>query len=168
MLELRRLTASDAPAVQDLLEATADYTLRISGHPPTADDAAEILYAAPPGIAAEKKVDLGLFDGPALVAVADVLRGYPAEHHAHIGLLLVRGDRHGHGLGRQLHDHVLDLVRTWPEVGTLRLGVVETNAASAVGFWEALGYEPTGETAPYENGSVRCRVIRYERPVPHA
>ncbi|RLY93830.1 hypothetical protein EAE32_00850 [Kocuria tytonicola] len=36
--EPRRPTAQDAPAVQDLLEATADCTLRISGHPPTADD----------------------------------------------------------------------------------------------------------------------------------
>ncbi len=38
--EPRRPTAQDAPAVQDLLEATADCTLRISGHPPTAGDAA--------------------------------------------------------------------------------------------------------------------------------
>ncbi|RLZ04101.1 N-acetyltransferase, partial [Kocuria tytonicola] len=128
----------------------------------------EILSAAPPGFMGERKVDLGLLDGPVLVGIADVLRGYPAEHCAHIGLLLVRGDRHGRGLGRQLHRHVLDLVQTWPEVSTLRLGVVETNATSAVGFWEALGYTPTGETAPYENGSVRCQVTPYERPVPHA
>ncbi|RUP85189.1 GNAT family N-acetyltransferase [Glutamicibacter protophormiae] len=166
MYELRRLTAADAPAVHDLLESSPGYTLRISGHPPSPDDATEILSAAPPGITGERKVDLGLFDGPVLVGVADVLRGYPAEHQAYIGLLLVRGDRHGHGLGRRLHDHVLELVQTWPEVSTLRLGVVETNAASAVGFWEALGYEPTGETAPYENGAVRCSVVRYERPVP--
>ena len=43
--------------------------------------------------------------------------------------------------------------------------MVETNAASAVGFWGALGYAPTGETAPYENGSVRCQVTLYERSV---
>ena len=48
---------------------------------------------------------------------------------------------------------------------TLRLGIVETNAASAVGFWRALGYEATGETAPYENDEVRSRVPLWERPV---
>lgn len=163
--ELRRLRPEDAPALQALFEATPDYTCRISGHAPLPGDAAEILSALPPGLAREQKYDVGLFRGSALAAMADVIRNFPEEHHAHIGLLLVRQDHQGEGLGRAMHDAVTNLVSGWPEVTTLRLGIVETNAASAVGFWKALGYEPTGETAPYENDEVRSRVTLWERPV---
>ncbi|MCC5672908.1 GNAT family N-acetyltransferase [Kocuria rhizophila] len=163
--ELRRLRPEDAPALQELLEATPGYTRRISGHAPLPGDAAEILSTLPPGLAREQKYDVGLFRGPTLVAMADVIRNFPEVHHAHIGLLLVRQGHQGKSLGRAMHDAVTNLVSDWPEVTTLRLGIVETNAASAVGFWRALGYEPTGETAPYENDEVRSRVTLWERPV---
>ncbi|MCT1735501.1 N-acetyltransferase, partial [Kocuria marina] len=59
--ELRRLRPEDAPALQALLEATPDYTRRISGHAPLPGDAAEILSALPLGLAREQKYDIGLF-----------------------------------------------------------------------------------------------------------
>ena len=163
-MQLRRLGPGDARALQELLDATPDYTRRISGHAPLPDDAATILAALPLGLAQDQKYDVGLFQGPTLVAMADILRNHPRKGCAHIGLLIVRQDHQGHGLGRMMHHAIRALVHDWTEVTTLRLGIVETNAEGAVGFWKALGYEPTGESSPYENGSVSSRVTLWEQP----
>ncbi|MEU8227092.1 hypothetical protein [Kribbella sp. NPDC048915] len=37
------------------------------------------------------KVVLGGFDGPELAALVDLLRGFPHEHTAYVGLLEVHG-----------------------------------------------------------------------------
>ena len=45
----------------------------------------------------------------------------------------------------------------------LRLGIVATNAEVAEPFWTALGYRPTGETAPYSAGDVVSSTAIWER-----
>lgn len=69
------------------------------------------------------------------------------------------------GLGRAMHDAVLDRVRASPEVERLRLGIVATSASVAEPFWRALGYEPTGERKPYRHDHLETAVDLWERPL---
>ncbi len=153
----------------------------------------------PPGLAAEAKVVLRVFesasggqrsggaggDGPPeadgsrpgatggdgsaaaageLVAVVDLLRGYPDAAVAFIGLLQVRGGWQGRGIGRTAYRLVEQYVTAhWPEVRRLRLAVVDTNAEVAAPFWERQGFEVTGETKPYENAAVKSTTRLYEK-----
>jgi len=166
----------DVAALQDLLESVPDYALRITGYPPGPSDGLSALLSVPDGFDPAGKVGLGLWEGERLVAFADVLLGYPSPAVAYIGLLVVRGGEQGRGLGRAMHDAVVERVRVASGrsgVGRsgversrrLRLGIVASNASVAEPFWRALGYEPTGEEKPYRYDHLVSTVALWERPL---
>jgi GNAT superfamily N-acetyltransferase len=160
----RELGPADVDALQGLLESVPDYAERITGYPPGPSDGLSALISVPDGFDPAGKHGWGLWDGSVLVAFADVLIGYPVPTTAFVGLLLVRGDRHGTGLGRAMHDVVVERLRTTaPAVRRLRLGIVRTNAAVAEPFWRRLGYAPTGEEKPYRYDHLSSTVALWER-----
>ncbi|WP_439692690.1 GNAT family N-acetyltransferase [Curtobacterium sp. SP.BCo] len=164
--ELRELGPEDVDALQGLLESVPEYAERITGYPPGPSDGLSALIGVPDGFDPAGKHGWGLWEGADLVAFADVLVGYPVPSTAFVGLLLVRGDRHRQGIGRAVHDAVVERVRaSVPEVGRLRLGIVQTNAAVAEPFWRALGYAPTGEEKPYGYDHLSSTVALWERGV---
>ena len=73
---------------------------------------------------------------------------------AHLGLLQVRGDRQGRGIGRRTRELLLDEVSSWPEIRTLRIAIVATNAPVAEPFRRSLGYVPNGEPKPYRYANL--------------
>ena len=125
----------------------------------------EVLEALPPGLDPRCKLDLGLWseDSGQLLGFADVLHGWPRSRVAHIGLLVVHGAHRGRGIGSQLHDGVVEQAVQWGDVDVLRIGIVATNAAMAEPFWQALGYQPTGETTPYSYGDVNSTTAIWAR-----
>jgi GNAT superfamily N-acetyltransferase len=118
----------------------------------------------PPDLPEDHKVVYGVRDGAdALVGLVDVLRGHPDPETAYVGLLQVRGDRQGEGLGRAAHAALLDVLRDWPEIRTIRLAVVATNREVADPFWRSLGYQPVGDPVPYRYADLETTAQRYER-----
>ncbi|TDO35874.1 acetyltransferase (GNAT) family protein [Kribbella sp. VKM Ac-2527] len=165
-MEIRAIGIDDVGQVQELIESDAGYTERITGYPPGAADAQSLLMGRPEGVAEDAKVVLGVFDGARLVAVADLLRGYPVEGKAFIGLLEMHGEYQGRGVGRAAYGLVERYVGdSWPEVRTLRLAVVDTNAEVAEGFWRRQGFEPTGEEKTYQYDKLVSTVRLYEKKV---
>jgi ribosomal protein S18 acetylase RimI-like enzyme len=163
-LTLRVLEERDVDALQELLESDPGYTERVTGYPPGPSDALSTLLMRPEGLDEESKVVFGGFEGGELVSVLDVLRGYPTRERAFLGLLVVRGDRQGEGLGRMTVEALAGAVaENWPEITRLRLAVVETNAHVAQGFWERLGFEPTGEEKPYRYDRLESTSRLWER-----
>ena len=164
-LEVRRITQGQCAALQRMMESNLEYSRRVGGTELAPEAASEALSALPPGVLNSQKIDLGLWDGQELVAFADVILGWPAESVAHVGLLMTHGARQGGGLGRVMHDAVIDLVGRTPNIQSLRLSIVDTNADLAEPFWAKLGYEPTGESVPYVSGSVESTARIWTRPV---
>lgn len=163
---LRPIAPEEVDAVQELIEADPAYVERVTGLPPGPADAQSLLMIVPPELPPERKTVYGVRDDSgALVGLVDVLRGYPDEATAYVGLLQIRADLQGRGLGRRAHDALLDVVRGWPEIRTVRLAVVETNASVAATFWQALGYRPAGEPVPYRYANLETTAQRYERQV---
>jgi len=148
-----------------MMESNLEYSRRVGGTELAPEAASEALSALPPGVLNSQKVDLGLWDGQELVAFADVILGWPAESVAHVGLLMTHGARQGGGLGRVMHDAVIDLVGRTPNIQSLRLSIVDTNADLAEPFWAKLDYEPTGESVPYVSGSVESTARIWTRSV---
>ncbi|MET9269785.1 GNAT family N-acetyltransferase [Kribbella sp. NPDC003557] len=121
----------------------------------------------PEGLPAESKIVLGAFDDGQLVAVVDLLRGFPNEHTAFIGLLEVHSHHQGRGYGGSTYGLVQRYVEsTWPEVRTMRLAVVDTNAQVATGFWQRQGFQPTGEVRPYRYDKLESSARLYEKQLP--
>ncbi|HEY3556705.1 MAG TPA: GNAT family N-acetyltransferase [Kribbella sp.] len=163
-LALRAIGPGDVDAVQELIESDPAYTERITGYPPGDSDAQSLLMMRPEGLDEESKVVLGAFAADQLVAVVDLLRGFPNESTAFIGLLEVHANQQGRGYGRATYELVQRYVETtWPEVRTMRLAVVDTNAQVAAGFWERQGFEATGEARPYQYDKLESTARLYEK-----
>ncbi|MEV6411858.1 GNAT family N-acetyltransferase [Kribbella sp. NPDC051718] len=164
MTVLREFAPDEVDALQELIESDPGYTERVTGYPPGPADAQGLLMMRPEGLHAEQKKVLGLWDGVQLVAVVDLLRGYPNERTAFIGLLEVHGEHRGKGAGAAAYQGVEEYVgREWSEIRTLRLAVVDTNAAEAQGFWERLGFGQTGEVKPYRYDKLESLTRLYEK-----
>lgn len=161
-LTLRELGAGDEAVLQALLESDPDYTVRVTGYPPGPSDALSLLMVRPESVPESHKVVLGLFDGDELVAVVDLLRGYPESSFVFIGLLLVQGSRQGSGVGAATMSAAERYAGQWPEVRRFRLAVVDTNAA-VLGFWRRMGFEATGETRAYRYDHLESTTRLYER-----
>ncbi len=161
-LTLRELSSGDEDVLQALLESDPDYTVRVTGYPPGPSDALSLLMMRPESVPESHKVVLGLFDGDELVAVVDLLRGYPEPSFVFVGLLLVHGSRQGRGVGAAAMAAVERYAGQWPEARRFRLAVVDTNAA-VLGFWRRMGFEPTGETRPYRYDHLESTTRLYER-----
>lgn len=161
----RDLGEADVETLQRLLASVPEYAERVTGHPPGPSDALSALISVPPDFDPEGKCAIGLWDGCDLVAFADVLLGYPNPEVAFVGLMVVHGDRQGEGLGRRLHEGVLQRVRREPFVHTMRLALVQTVAPTVEPFIQVLGYTPTGQEKPYRYDKLSSTVAFWQRPV---
>jgi len=151
-------------ALQRVLEAAPDYFRRVTGHPAGSGEAQRTYRVVPADKDWKDKHVLGVFLEEEMVGCADVVRRYPEEHVAHVGLFLIAEPHQRRGLGTVAWRMTEDLVREWPECQTVRGGVVGTNA-SVLRFWEGLGFTPTGEVEPYEYGPVTSEVVIVEKPL---
>src|ERR1700712_2159358 len=123
----RQLGRDDVDSLQALLESVPTYAEEVTGYPPGASDALSALVGRPETVSEQNKYGFGLWVADEMIAFADVLRGYPADDTAYIGVLIVRGGHQRFGYGDRLHSRLLSEVRTWPEVQKLRLGIIATN-----------------------------------------
>ena len=137
----RRLTDEDLPALLALCESNPAY-YELYGERPTLENLAQTLRALPPGCHADQKEFLGFFEDSDLVAVMDVIRGYPNERAAYVGLLMVDGSRQGRGIGTQVMRAELRRLRA-KSFSRVRLAYINGNEPARC-FWGKLGFKPSG------------------------
>lgn len=157
----------DQPAeradLQRVLEAAPGYALAVSGSAFQSPRAAEDLLAAcPPGIPSDRKYVWGIWSEGKLIGVIDLIRGFPRSGVAMLGLLLLREDQQKAGAGSLAFRQMEAIVKGWPEIDTLRIGVVRTNGL-VLPFWQKMGFRETGELRPYENGACRSETVVLEK-----
>jgi diamine N-acetyltransferase len=153
-------------ALQCVLEAAPAYFERVTGGPPGGAEAQSTFTALAPGKTYDDKFVWGLYSGDAMIGCADVIRGYPVDESAVIGLLLLAEPWQRRGLGRAFAALVEQRIAVWPEIARYRLGVARSNPSALV-FWRKLGYRETGEVKPPADGFV-SEVIVLEKPVARA
>jgi GNAT superfamily N-acetyltransferase len=156
--ELRRLQASNAPALQRLFELAPAYQATVSHAPLSARAGEEALAACPPGLPLSDKHLIGRWEEGELTAVIDLLRGYPNPNTAYLGLLLVGEAWQGAGRGKVLYLHACTLARSWGAT-RLRLSVIASNEA-ALSFWLRRGFT---ECYRREVAGYRAEAIVLER-----
>lgn len=98
---VRPLTAGD---VDKILALCAENEQFYRYHPPlaTRESVLEDMTALPPGKCAADKRYLGFFDGKTLVAVLDLILGYPQEGTAYLGFFITKKATQGRGIGSAL------------------------------------------------------------------
>ena len=137
---MERIGPEHAPALQRLMERSAEFFVLVDGAPPAANAAEEEIASRAPGkTAADETFCLAEFDGDRLIAFANVIPDYPKPLEWWLGLLLIDPAERGRGLGAELHREIVSLI---VEHGgtTLWLGVQAQNEAGER-FWRRIGYE---------------------------
>lgn len=165
LLRLSPITGApgEMAALQAVLEAAPRYFETITGLPPGAAEAQSTVTALPEGKGYDDKFVWALYEDDAMLGCADVIRGWNTREKAIIGLLLLAEQWQGRGLGRAFATLVEQRIAAWPEITTLRLGVIATNVG-ALAFWRKLGYRETGEVKPSEPPFV-ADIVVLEKPL---
>ena len=141
---VRRLTEGDITDVFMLMKGNRRYW-RALGVRPSKSRLTEVISAIPEGTGEEDKYLVGFYDErDELVAVLDLITGYPEPDDAFIGWFMVEVDRQGRGIGSEIF---ADVRASMKAQGYDHLEVRCPKASEpGVEFWLSQGFEPCGET----------------------
>ncbi|HEM3671243.1 TPA: GNAT family N-acetyltransferase [Streptococcus suis] len=109
---------------------------------PSLESLANDLVECPPGKELSDKYFSGFWDKERIVAILDLIDGYPTAEIAYIGLFMVDSRLAGQGLGSKIIAELLSQLAT--HFKKMRLGYVESNPQSSH-FWSKVGFCPTGK-----------------------
>ena len=118
----------------------------------TLNSVREDLTALPPGKTMDDKYFVGFYEGEELIAVMDLIDGYPTKDIAFIGFFMTDASVQKQGVGSRI---MADLLDTLKEVGfqAVRLAWVKGNP-QAEHFWKKNGFQMLKETTSNAADSV--------------
>ena len=155
---VRALSEADIPDILALYRGNPDYFK----HCPPAPSENSIrldLSALPAGKERGDKYFVGFYQSGILVAVMDLIAGYPEEEMAFIGLFMVDGRFRHRGTGTAI---VTDCLRALSAAGYgyAQLGCVESNR-NGLAFWRRNGFSAVDAVR-----QARYTVVRMKRALP--
>lgn len=135
--DVRLLGDSDADDVLDLCLHNTQY-YQYCGKQPSKELILNDLHMTPPGIETSSKYYVGFYDNTVLVAIMDLIDGYPSSDFGYIGFFMVNKRFQGNQIGSGI---ISEVCRYLKEVGitAVRLGVDKGNPQSTH-FWKKNGF----------------------------
>ena len=142
-LTARRLDEGDTATVTEFChECSAFFTL-VTGESSAPETAHHVLQSRPPEVDPSRKHVVGFTRNRQVVAIVDLLEGFPAESEWYAGLLLLAPSERSRGLGTA----VWSAIETWIRAAggrQVRLIVQQQNPGAAR-FWRSVGFGADGE-----------------------
>ena len=153
---VRRMTVEDTDIIYGLCVGNPLY---YEYCPPfvTRESIGEDLTALPPNTSEEQKHYVGFFDSEKLLAVMDIIDGYPGKGIAFIGFFMVEEGEQGKGTGSEIITEVVDYLEK-EGYTAVRLAWVMGNP-QAEHFWRKNGFKVIKETS----GTDGSRLMLAER-----
>ena len=157
---VRRLTEADAEIIYDLCVLnTQFYKYSWNITPLTIELIKEDLKATPPGKSLSDKYYVGFFDGEKLIAVLDLIDGYPDDDVAYIGFFMLAKEYQGSGIGSALITELCDYLKSI-DFKKIRLGIDKLNPQSNH-FWKKNGFTVLKEVAKEDNILLLAERVLY-------
>ena len=110
---------------------------------PTKENILDDMKATPPGIDMQDKYYFGFFDGRELVAIMDLIDGYPKAEIAYIGFFMMNPQYQGKQIGTAIIDEVIDYLLSTGKT-SVRLAIDKGNPQSTH-FWNKNGFDVLSE-----------------------
>ena len=135
--EVRRMGESDADAILELCRGNPQF-YRYCGAEPSREQVLNDLTILPPGTDRTAKHYVGFYDKGALIAVMDLIDGYPEPGNAYIGFFMMDGRRQGRGIGSAI---IAEAAAYLKDAGmrSIQLGIDKGNPQSTH-FWKKNGF----------------------------
>ncbi len=136
--DVRRLGENDVERILALCRGHTLFYQYCEGKP-TREQIVDDMTLTPPGIGPEDKYYVGFFQHDELIAVIDLIDGYPRPDIAFVGFFMVDPLLQGRGLGSELTQEVSAYLRS---IGmtAIRLVIDKENPQSSH-FWKKNGFE---------------------------
>lgn len=154
-ISLRPLTLVDAPALQTVYSAGADYFVRASGELPPLHQANQDLAEAARD---DARHILGIYLNDAMVGVIDLRFADPEPFDVRLGLILIGATSRHQGLG----SWALRILEEWLRQATPSESIVLAVLAqdfAAQRFFQELGYLFSGQAIRVTAGKGRPRLL---------
>ena len=147
---VRYMNDSDADALLDFCQQNDQY-YQYCGKQPSRDLILHDLHITPPNTPADAKYYVGLYDKDVLVAIMDLIDGYPDSDTAFIGFFMMNRQLQGRQIGGSI---IQDLCLYLKETGLKRvlLGIDKDNPQSNA-FWAKNGFSVIREMEQ-EEGTI--------------
>ena len=134
---VRKLGTDD---VERIYSFCASHTIyyRYCGSKLTREVIENDLQITPPGISLEDKYYIGFFEEDELIAIMDLINGYPTDDEAFIGFFMINSQYEGKELGSNLISELMQYLKMQGFVAC-RLGIDRDNPQSTH-FWKKNGF----------------------------
>ena len=140
--EVRRLTESDISDIYDLCKSNRAY-YECTNSAPTVESLTEIISRIPAGVDRSSKHFVGFYEKDKLVALLDLITGFPEKDDAFIGWFMVDGQRQRQGIGSQIFADVRAAM-AGQGYDYMALSCEKANQ-EAIAFWKSQGFKATKE-----------------------
>ena len=139
---VRRLGDADVDAILCLCRGNALY-YRYCGAEATREQVLNDLHITPPGTEPSAKYYVGFSQGETLVAVMDLIDGYPAEEIAYIGFFMMNAAFQGKQIGSSIVGDTAAYLKSAGK-NAIMLGIDKGNPQSTH-FWKKNGFQVVRE-----------------------
>ena len=135
--EVREMRDSDAESILDLCPGNALFYQYCEAKP-TLEQVLNDLHITPPDISMSDKYYVGFCEDNTLVAVMDLIDGYPNAGIAYIGFFMMNPTYQGNQMGTAIISEVIDYLRSIGKTA-VRLAIDKGNPQSTY-FWKKNGF----------------------------
>ena len=139
---IRPLTGSDTDMIVRLCRQN-DLFYKYTDARPTAEQIRSDMTITPPGTDISVKYYIGFFDGPDLVAVMDLIDGYPVPDAAYIGFFMMNRAYQGRQIGSSIIGEAAAYLKAAGKT-SIRLAIDKGNPQSSR-FWRKNGFRVISE-----------------------
>ncbi len=140
--DVRILEGSDADEILGLCKQNTLFYEYTEARP-TREDILNDMKATPPGIELSDKYYFGFFDNQRLIAVMDLIDGYPKPEIAYIGFFMMSKNYQGKQLGTAIISEVVEYIRSIGKTA-IHLAIDKGNPQSTH-FWKKNGFKVIAE-----------------------
>ena len=140
--DVRKLHFDDVQMIDDFCKRNTQY-YQYCGKEPSIELIENDIEMTPPGISIDQKYYMGFFDHGRLVAIMDLVDGYPSRGYVYIGFFMMDCELQGRGLGSKI---VSEALESLSEIGfqKCQLAIDKDNPQSNH-FWRKNGFESIRE-----------------------
>ena len=149
---VKRIREEDISAVYRLAKSNSKYYSYLHTVP-TRESLTEVITTLPDGTSPGSKYFVGFYnDDDVLVAVMDLITGYPEADDAFVGWLMVDGEMQGRGIGSDIFADVRAAMKA-AGYDYMALAVVKENE-EALRFWKGEGFSIKNESVSTDGYEV--------------
>ena len=120
--------------------------------PATLEDVKSIITELPPNTDKKQKYALGIYENSELIAILDIVLGYPEKQTAFIGLFMVDTQKQNKGVGTLIISNVLQAFKNL-NFQKCSLGVITKNQP-AIKFWQKHKFNLTAKISTHEKYDI--------------